>query len=289
MASLKKTNSNKKKTFRKNVSKKSLRKSALNKKVSGGAFPPGIMRRMIENQYMKRCYQQLKDRGKNPETMLVEDLFTLCSGTFLDDDHEEGKKSISKIELAGQFNFWTLEGWLNYLNSGGTYKGKRHAMGKGRIRNVVLSNGTTLGDDKNRSVQIAVIGTDDDTAYQKELAQIFHMTAGTIAEKIAEKERKQAKDVTLGEAMNYEVGHRMKKAVEDEESASDTPSEADLFGKNEMPFDNSATFVKEISNPSAKYTITQQDAKNIIEGTVKLGGGKSKRKTYKKTNKKKKK
>ena len=82
MASFKKTNSNKKKRFRKNLSKKSLRKSTLKKKVSGGAFPPGVMRRMMENQYMKLCYQQLRDEGHDPETMLVDKLFNLCSVLF---------------------------------------------------------------------------------------------------------------------------------------------------------------------------------------------------------------
>ena len=64
-----------------------------------------------------------------------------------------------EVNLETQFNFWTSEGWLNYLNSGGNIR-KRHAMGRGRIRNVVLSNGTTLGDEKNRSVQMAVLGTE---------------------------------------------------------------------------------------------------------------------------------
>lgn len=309
MASLKKTNSNKKKTFRKNVSKKSLRKSTLKKKVSGGAFPPGLMRKLFESHYLVGCYKQLQEKHgeKCFENMPVKDLFTKC-GLIMNEDANEGQKSLNKFTVANNFDFWTLEGWLNWLNTG-NIKGKRIIKNSKNLKNIVLINGSKLGDEGNKNVQMAVIGQSNDQHLKKELRNVFKMAVDNIVDEMMKKDKNLEKDkITLGQIFEYNKPDLMqsifKRFTGDNEDAGDVCSRPDTFKRkveainNEKPVEMPVTGEKEgtfkskeeieehlkITIPDLKdYKFTPDSPTSV---SVVSGG---KRKTYKKTNKKKKK
>lgn len=298
---LKKTNSNKKKRFRKNVSKKSLRKSALKKKLSGGAVPPGIMRQVMKSHYLVKCYKDLKDQGVCVETMPVKDLFNKCGGyASLDEDAGEAKNTISSLTLDKHFNFWSLEGWLNYLSSRGNVKSKRHAMPKGHIKNVVLSNGTKLGDPSNHGVQLAVLGTKNVESYKGELAKIFNMTLDRVTgEFMKENPGRTADSIKMKDVLDLGLPRPPQKAAEDTEDKPDKPLAPSV------PDTCTQLNTKEVDDNELKrggVDVSDKEGIGDLKGTAleeakaklkeyigQANGGKSKRKTYKNTNKKKKK
>lgn len=296
MTSLKKTNSNKKKVFRKSISKKSLRKTTLKKKVSGGAVPPGIMRQVAKSHLMVKCYKELEEKvGKKCfENMRIAELFKNCAAfSELDEDKGEGKHSIDSIELAAKFNFWTLEGWLNYLNSEGNHVSRRHARGKGgNIKHVILSDGSTIGE--NKDVQRAIIGSSEENEHNKSLLRIFKMTAEKYAEQI---NPGNPGDVTLKELVEEKKAppkssiSKMKRMFVDTEDQCDTSMAPDSFGKGKVDEEIQITDIpldrqfKDKSGKSCNFK-TEEEAIAALRAPR---GGKSKRKTYKKTNKKKKK
>ena len=269
---------------RKRYNSKKTNGKTFKKKMSGGAVPPGIMRQVAKSHLLVGCYANLQQNdGCDVDNMTLQDLFRACGEeAALNEDPNEGQKSINQMSAAASFNFWTLEGWLNWLNSTGAIKGRRIIKSRRNVANIILKDGTKLGDAKNANLQLAIIGsTEKDN--KKGLQKIFRMTVESYLDQHPELSNKGIKNLTLKEVINHSDSQKKsflfpwRKASEDEECTMDTPMNPDSFENTEV------VEIPEKHNYMMENNLDQKEAVNFLK--QKLQGGKSKRKTYKKKKK----
>ena len=195
--------------------------------------------------------------------MRPNDLFNKC-GLIMNEDANEGQRSLNTFNVDTGFDFWTLEGWLNWLSSKGI-KGKRIIKNSNNLKNIVLIDGSKLGDAKNKSMQMAVIGQNTNGQYKNGLKTVFKMAVDKMMDEMIDegfvKEEITLKDIfKRNPPKKQSMVQRFFKPAEDKEDKGDVCLKPDTFDKDE----------KELEIPDAGSVDGSFKSKEDIEKALEI-------------------
>ena len=150
--------------------------------------------------------------------MRPNDLFNKC-GLIMNEDANEGQRSLNtfNVDTGLILDFRRM---VKLVECKGI-KGKRIIKNSNNLKNIVLIDGSKLGDAKNKSMQMAVIGQNTNGQYKNGLKTVFKMAVDKMMDEMIDegfvKEEITLRDIFKRNPPKKQSMFRIFKPAEDKE------------------------------------------------------------------------